>query len=134
RLWRVACSTVPLTESLLNFHGIFRDVHTARRPTSNRPNAHPQSSENPLYGNAMSNSQTSGENVEWQERQGETEGNQHRREGCDRDYSWSTGDVRKDSSLHTTHATRITRHSSQDTILSWQVYSQRDNPAIGRSV
>jgi hypothetical protein len=51
RLWGVACSTVPLIERLLKFHGIFRGVRTARRLSSNGPR------DNPLYGNARSGTQ-----------------------------------------------------------------------------
>src|SRR5260370_19646126 len=51
RLWRVACSTLPLNGTSPSFHGIFRDVRTARRPNSNGPRG------NPLYGNAISGRQ-----------------------------------------------------------------------------
>ena len=42
---------------MLNFHGIFRDVRTARRPSSNGPSGHLELNENPLYGKPMSASQ-----------------------------------------------------------------------------
>ncbi len=46
-----------MTERALSFHRIFRDVRTARRASSNEPNRHSRSGENPLYGKAMSASQ-----------------------------------------------------------------------------
>ncbi len=47
----------PLIETPLSFHGIFRDVRTALRLSSNGSMGHLQSCENPLYGKTMSGSQ-----------------------------------------------------------------------------
>jgi hypothetical protein len=43
-----------LSQMSRGFNGIFRDVRTARRLGSNRPNRRPHPGENPLYGEAMS--------------------------------------------------------------------------------
>src|SRR6266487_3517380 len=77
---------------------------------------------------------TSREYDEHQKRQVKVERKRYRREGCGGDHSRRAGDVREDSNVHTAHVARFARHSSQDTRQRWQVHSQRDNPAIGRSV
>src|SRR5438309_10794133 len=90
------------------------------RPGCNPRNRHGPRPEEPVYVAERSSGRSWKEN-ERQEYEDSSQGNKHRREGCERDHLGSSGNVRQDSRIHPTYAAESARHSQTDSLERWKV-------------